>query len=353
MNGLVAGLHLRWDGVWQRPHHLLTRFARRVPIVVIEEPFAAAHDRDEIRTFGNLRVIRPLRARGYGAPYIDEQAIATARSLLGVSDAAVWLYTPMMLELADAFAGPLVYDCMDDLAAFDFAPAGMRERERALLERATLVFAGGRSLYASRASYGAKVKLVPSGVEFERFSASPEIAPHPVVAELPSPVYCYVGVIDERIDYEIIAALAEASERPNVVLIGPTVKVDPARFPRRPNVHFTGGVPYASLPSFLAGTDVALMPFAQNASTRSISPTKTLEYFAARVPVATTPIADVLADYDDLVDIGDDPATFIAACRRAAGAGAARLDRAQQTARAHGWDTIAEAMWNDVAKALG
>jgi hypothetical protein len=350
MRGLVAGLHLRWDGVRQRPHHLLTRLARHVPVVVIEEPFAAARDRDEVRRYGGVTVIRPLRARGYGAPFVDERATATARSLIGARDAAVWLYTPMMLELGDAFTGPLVYDCMDDLAAFDFAPAGMRERERMLMERASVIFAGGRSLYASRLAFRDKLRLYPSGVEFERFAAAPEIAPHPVVAELSRPVYGYVGVVDERIDYEILAALAEAPGAPNVVLIGPTAKVDPARFPRRPNVHFTGGVPYASLPSFLAGIDVALMPFAHNESTRSISPTKTLEYFAARVPVATTPVADVLADYADVVEVGDGPAAFVAACERARAAGPARLDRAQEAARRHGWDAIAEAMWSVVSR---
>lgn len=346
MKGIVAGLHLRWDGVRQRPHHVLTRLARRAPVVVIEEMFPAARDEDEVRTHGALRVIRPLRARPYGPPLIDARAIAASRRLIEDDDACVWLYTPMMLELADAYRGPVVYDCMDDLAAFDFAPAGMRERERKLLERASLVFAGGRSLYASRSGYGAKVRCLPSGVEYERFSEVPAIAPHPLVAELRTPVYGYIGVIDERIDYAVLSALARSPHQPNVLLIGPTAKVDPAVFPRRPNVHFTGRVPYEGLPSYLAGFDVALMPFARNESTRSISPTKTLEYFAARVPVATTPVADVLADYRELVEVGDDPEAFVDACRRAGRADRARLDRAQSAARDRGWDEIVTVMWN-------
>lgn len=351
IGGIIVGLHLRWDGVWQRPHHLLSRFARRLPVVIIEEPFPAARDEDEVRTYENVRVIRPLRTRGYGAPYVDDRALGTARRLLGSREAAVWLYTPMMLEIADAFGGPLVYDCMDDLAAFDFAPQGIRERERVLLERADLVFAGGRSLYLARAHYGEKVKLYPSGVEYERFSVAPSLRPHPIVAELTGPVYGYIGVIDERIDYDILAALADAAEEPNIVMIGPTVKADPGRFPQRPNAHFTGIVPYTTLPSFLAGIDVALMPFAANRSTRSISPTKTLEYFAARVPVATTPVADVLAEYGELVDVGESPAAFAAACARARFASRERLDRAQRAARARSWDAIAAAMWREVFSA--
>lgn len=345
IEGIVAGLHLRWDGVRQRPHHLLSRLAARVPVVVIEEPFPARHDRDEVRRFGALQVIRPLRERGYGEPAIDEHAIATARTLLPGAN-LVWLYTPMMLALAEAFpAAGLVYDCMDDLASFDFAPPQMRERERSLLERAAVIFAGGRSLYAARSSYGEKVHLMPSGVEYERFAAAPRPVPHPVMRDLAPPVYAYTGVIDERLDYDLLTALADAPPRPNIVMIGPTTKVDPALFPQRPNVHFTGWTPYETLPSYLAGAGVAIMPFARNESTRSISPTKTLEYFAARVPVATTPIADVLAEYGDLVESGDDPESFIAACARAQRSGAARLDRAQAAARERGWDTIMERMW--------
>ncbi len=130
----VAGLHLRWDGVWQRPHHLLTRLGMRIPVVVVEEPLAAPADRDEVLDAGNVQVIRPLRTRGWGEPFVDAQAIATARRLAGDGPCGVWLYTPMMAALTDAFgAAPLFYDVMDDLAAFDFAPAGIAEREDAVL----------------------------------------------------------------------------------------------------------------------------------------------------------------------------------------------------------------------------
>lgn len=335
----VAGLHLRWDGVWQRPHHLLSRLAQRVPVIVIEEPFAAADDRDEVRREGNLRVIRPLRRRGWSMPLIDEQAIATARGIAGTRRCGAWLYTPMMSELIDAFgASPVVYDVMDDLANFDFAPAGMREREAALLERADVVFTGGRTLYESRRAYGAKVHCVPSGVELERFAA--DVGPHPLTAMLPAPVLAYVGVIDERLDYELIAALADAFPHGHVVLAGPVVKVDPACLPQRANVHYTGRLPYASLPSLLAGTDVALMPFALNRATASISPTKTLEYFAARRPVVSTPIADVVAEYGDIAYIADGPRAFVAAVREALAAPPERIARGVAAAAARTWDAI-------------
>jgi hypothetical protein len=241
-------------------------------VVVIEEPFAAPLDRDEVTRFGDVTVIRPLRRRGWSLPLVDAQAIATARELVAhaAGEIGVWLYTPMMLDLAAAFsANPLVFDCMDELAAFAGAPPDIAERDRVLVERADLVFAGGHSLYERRKAAGAKVRCYPSGVEYERFAA--DVAPHPLPAELRSPVFGYAGVIDERIDIDIIAGLSEAFPHGNVVLVGPIVKIDPAILPRRPNVHFTGIVPYASLPSFLNGFDVAIMPFARNRATENIT----------------------------------------------------------------------------------
>jgi UDP-galactopyranose mutase len=346
----VAGLHLRWDGVWQRPHHLLSRLAERARVVVIEEPFGAHEDRDEVRRDGNITVVRPLRRRGWSEPLVDASAIATAHGILGGGTCGVWLYTPMMSQLIDAFAAsPVVYDAMDELANFDFAPAGMRERESALLERADVVFAGGRSLYENRRGYGAKVQCVPSGVEVERFAAA--VAPHPLVANLRGRVFAYVGVIDERLDYGIIAALADAFPADHVVLAGPVVKVDPARLPQRTNVHYTGRLPYAMLPSLLAGADVALMPFAINRATASISPTKTLEYFAAGVPVVSTPVADVVSAYGEIARIAGGPEAFVAAVRDALKPDPARIERGRGAAAAQAWDAIFARMWQALESA--
>lgn len=341
---LVAGLHLRWDGVWQRPHHLLSRFARRVPVVVVEEPFFAPEDRDEIRRDGAVTIVRPLRREPRRA-FIDSSAIAAARALLGEKAPAVWLYQPMMLALADAFpAAPLVYDCMDDLAAFAFAPPEMSVRESTLLERAAAVFCGGRTLYERRRRYGEKVQLLPSGVEYERFAAAVSLPPHPLLEPLPPPRYGYVGVVDERLDPAILAALAGDAERPNVMIVGPVVKIDPAILPEATNLHFTGALPYAELPSILAGLEVALMPFALNESTRSISPTKTLEYLAAGVPVVSTPVADVVHDFGDVVTISD-AAGFSRACAAARVRDQAARARGQAIARTRTWDALAARMW--------
>ncbi|MGP6159809.1 MAG: glycosyltransferase [Vulcanimicrobiaceae bacterium] len=343
---VVAGSHLRFGGVWQRPQQLLTRIARRVPVLFIEEPFLGAADRNELEHHGSLTLLRPVR-RTLGAERIDARTLDAARAWVAQRRALVWLYTPMMLALADGFgAAPLVYDCMDELAAFDFAPPEMAERERELLARADLVFTGGRSLYARRRALGAKVKLFPSGVEFEHFARAQTLRPHPLFSNLAGPVWGYFGAIDERIDIAVLDALAKLDG--NLVLVGPIVKISPAILPRRPNVHFTGQLDYALLPELLAGFHVAIMPFAHNAATANISPTKTPEYLAGGKPVVSTPVADVVADYAGVVTIADTPEAFARACREALAPNPQRVADGIERARSAGWDAIVAALWSDL-----
>jgi glycosyltransferase involved in cell wall biosynthesis len=344
---VVVGSHLRFGGIWQRPQQLLTRLARRVPVLFIEEPFSGAADRDDFERHGTLTVLRPVR-RTLGAERIDARTLEAARVWAAGRRALVWLYTPMMLALAGEFGdAPLVYDCMDELAAFAFAPPEMHAREQALLARADLVFTGGRSLYERRRGLGEKVKLYPSGVEFQHFARAATLPPHPLFAHLTGPVWGYFGAIDERLDLDVLAALAELEG--HLVLVGPVVKISPALLPRRANVHFTGLLDYELLPAFLAGFDVAIMPFARNEATANISPTKTPEYLAGGKPVVSTPIADVVADYADVVAIAATPEAFARACREALPPDPRRIARGVERARSAGWDAIVAAMWSDLA----
>ena len=348
---IVAGSHLRYAGVWQRPQQILSRLAQHVPVLVVEEPFLGAHEGEHREDRGELDVLRPIRT-SFDVGRVDAKTLAAVRAWVGTRRPLIWLYSPMLLALAQAFPdAPVVYDCMDELAAFAFAPPEMKARERELLQRATLIFTGGRSLYEARKHLGAKVRLYPSGVEFEHFARAATIAPHPLFAYLPKPVYGYFGVIDERLDLDVLNALAESDA--HTVMIGPVVKIDSAILPRRPNVHFTGAVDYAELPAFLAGFDVALLPFARNEATANISPTKTPEYLAGGRPVVSTPIADVIADWGDVVTIAQTPAGFVAACRRAALLrDGATVAAGTGRARAAGWDPLVASMWADVRTAI-
>jgi glycosyltransferase involved in cell wall biosynthesis len=345
-DAILVASHLRYDGVWQRPQQILTRFAREVPVLFIEEQFPSHEDRNEFTRHGNVTVLRPLRRR---ADYtqLDAATIQAAAVWLAGRRPLVWLYTPMLLGLADAFEHrPLVYDCMDELAAFRFAPPQMREREAQLLERADLVFTGGQSLYARRRALGDHVRLYPSGVEFEHFSRALTAEAHPLYRGLVRPVYGYFGVIDERIDYAILAALAESGA--SIVMVGPFAKIDPATLPRKTSLHFTGQVPYSELPRHLAGFDVAIMPFARNEATAFISPTKTPEYLAGGKPVVSTSIADVVARYGEVVRFADDPPAFVATCAAACRPDPQRFSRGIALARADGWDAIVAAMKADI-----
>ncbi len=345
-DAIVVASHLRYDGVWQRPQQILTRFAREVPVLFVEEQFPSHEDRNEFAQHGNLTVLRPLRRRA-DYTHLDDATIEAARQWLGARRPLVWLYTPMLLRLTDAFEGaPLVYDCMDELAAFRFAPPQMREREAELLARADLVFTGGRSLFERRRALGEKVKLYPSGVEFEHFARARALEPHPLYRRLVRPVYGYFGVIDERIDYEILTALAESGA--SIVMVGPFAKIDPATLPRKTSLHFTGQISYSELPRHLAGFDVAIMPFARNEATAFISPTKTPEYLAGGKPVVSTSIADVVAGYGEVVRFADDAASFAGACAAACRPDPQRIGRGIALARAAGWDAIVASMAEDI-----
>ncbi len=232
-----------------------------------------------------------------------------------------WYYTPMMLPFSDHVQSEcVVYDCMDELANFRFAPPRLLELERQLIASADLVFTGGYSLYEAKKDRHPSVHPFPSSVDRRHFAMArgPGIEPEDQKA-IPGPKLGFFGVVDERMDLDLLAAVADAHPAWSVVVVGPVVKIDPKDLPQRENLHFLGGRTYAELPAYLSGWDVALMPFALNDSTRFISPTKTPEYLAGGRPVVSTPITDVVRHYEELeaVFIARGPDAFVAACEQA------------------------------------
>ena len=356
---VVCHSHLRWDWVYQRPQHLLSRLARRWPVIVEEEP--AFDDRppglDVLAVAPNVTVLRPHRPADHDQDLgaLVEDYIRMAR---GGRPVVRWFYSAMFAPYGDRLADDqvVVYDCMDELANFANAPAGLIEAESRLLERADVVFTGGRSLYESKRDRNANVHCFPSAVEPEHFARSldPDLALPADVAGLPRPIFGYYGAVDERLDYGLIAALADANKAGSVVLVGPMIKVDPASLPKRPNLHYLGQKSYAELPGYLKAFDVCLMPWALNEATRTISPTKTLEYMAGGKPIVSTAVRDVVRDHGDLVFVADDIAGFVDMAMSAAdrfdearrGAGRKRADES-------GWDAVADAMRTLVEEPLG
>ncbi|HMG06608.1 MAG TPA: glycosyltransferase [Chthoniobacterales bacterium] len=237
-------------------------------------------------------------------------------------DPVQWFYDPMAVT---AFAGHLnesaiVYDCMDQLSQFRGAPAELVRRERELLAVADIVFAGGPKIWKEKRRQNPNCFAFGCGVDADHFGQASHVSTAvPLdIASLPRPVYGYVGVVDERIDYDLVALLADENRGGSVVMIGPWTKVDPATFPRRENLHWLGGRDYAQLPNYAKGFDVCLMPFALNEATEFINPTKALEYMATGRPIVSSAIEDVILQFEDVVKIGRSHEEFVAKCRRAA-----------------------------------
>ncbi len=315
--------HLRWDFVFQRPQHVLSRLASHYQIIFIEEPVFEPGDAGLhfSSPAPNVTVVRPHTPQTQ-AGFHDEQLSMLKplmAQLCGKDESpVVWFYTPMALPLLTHFApSTVVYDCMDELALFENAPRQLLQRESALLKRADVVFTGGPSLYASKKPRHPNVHCFPSSVDAIHFEqALDRTNDHPLQENLPHPRLGYYGVIDERMDLPLVAALADAHPEWQIMMVGPVVKIDPLTLPVRPNIHYFGQRPYQALPQFLAGWDVCLMPFVLNDSTKFISPTKVLEYMAAELPIVSTAITDVVAPYGDIVFIGQNTEEFILYCQQ-------------------------------------
>jgi glycosyltransferase involved in cell wall biosynthesis len=361
MKTLVVFSHLRWNFVYQRPQHLLSRLAQRWQVIFIEEPMLRA-GQNELERFApapNVQVWRPHvtgDAPGFHDDHLPalQRMVADAMSEEDVSDYWVWFYTPMALPLATELAPRgVVYDCMDELTAFRHAPRQLVQRENALFKMADLVFTGGRSLYNAKQGRHPQVFCFPSSVDAKHFSSA--AGEHPLLAGIARPRLGYCGVIDERVDIDLIDQMAQARPQWQIVMVGPVVKIDPATLPRHPNIHWLGQQGYDDLPRLISGWDVCLLPFAMNEATRFISPTKTLEYMACGRPSVSTPIKDVVEPYGHLVSIADTPSAFIAACDQI-------LQRAPQQQLEHAkalaevvagtsWDATAQAMAELIAAA--
>jgi UDP-galactopyranose mutase len=346
---LVCLSHLRWDFVYQRPQHLLSRCARDRRVFFFEEPvFDGGPLRLEMKEReGGVRVAVPHLPEGLTSDVARDAAQAGLVERLlaenGVSDFVLWYYTPMALRFTRSLR-PLavVYDCMDELSAFRGASPLLRTLEQELLARADLVFTGGQSLYEAKRDRHPRVHAFPSSIDAAHFARARARLEEPAdQAGIARPRLGFFGVIDERFDVELIGTVARLRPRWQFVLVGPVVKIDPATLPRSENIHYLGMKSYEELPAYLAGWDAALLPFARNESTRFISPTKTPEYLAAGKPVVSTSIRDVVRPYGELglVRIADEPGEFVRACEEAMREdAAARVEKVNALLAQTSWD---------------
>jgi UDP-galactopyranose mutase len=356
---LVCLSHLRWDFVYQRPQHLLSRFAKERRVFFVEEPiFTDGMMRLEVteRRCG-VRVVVPHLP----VDLLSDVAIeAVQQGMIDrlfaehkIHEHILWYYTPMAVAWTRHLQ-PLatVYDCMDELSAFKGAPPSLRSREAELIRRADLLFTGGQSLYQAKRDLHPNVHAFPSSIDAAHFAQARTLDEDPAdQADIPHPRLGFFGVIDERLDIELLDGVAAARPDWQIVMIGPVVKIDPLDLPRRSNIHYLGGKDYQELPQYLAGWDVALLPFARNESTRFISPTKTPEYLAAGKAVVSTSIRDVVRPYGEqgLVHIADTVEDFIRAVETAMSDDArARLSQVDAFLAHDSWDRT----WTQMAQLI-
>ena len=322
---LVCFSHLRWGFVFQRPNHLLSRFSKHQRVFFIEEPvFHDGDDKLHIENYNdNLYVVTPHIKSGLSAEDVltrQQKFITNLITNMKINRFFSWYYTPMALPFTEHLNPELViYDCMDELSAFKFAPPQLTQLEKDLFSKADVVFTGGHSIYESKKNQHHNIHPFPSSIDKHHFGSARSFKGDPEdQKDIPHPRFGFFGVVDERFDIELLDNVAR--ERPNwhFIILGPIVKIDPATLPHYANVHYLGGKKYEELPAYISGWDIATIPFAMNESTRFISPTKTPEYLAAGKPVISTPIRDVVSPYGDskLVYIVKNAKEFISAAEK-------------------------------------
>ena len=350
---VVCLSHLRWSFVFQRPQHLMRRFAKDHRVFFWEEPVreagVTAHVRFEPCSVANVRVcvpVLPLEADAREANRLQELLLRDLLEEQRVSEYLLWYYTPMAYEFsADLKPAVTVFDCMDELSGFAGAPASLRENEASVFARADLVFTGGASLFESKQGKHNSVFLFPSSVDAAHFGRARKSQDDPGdQSNIPRPRLGYAGVIDERMDLELIRQVARARPEWQLVLLGPVVKIDPASLPQAANIHYLGMKPYEQLPRYLSSWQIGMLPFASNDATRFISPTKTPEYLAAGLRVVSTPIRDVVVSYGELglAGIASSPEEFVAVVEEylAQGVSESFREKADAFLKRNSWDSV-------------
>jgi len=368
---LIVHCHLCWDWVWQRPQQFMSRFSQKHRVLFVE---TMAPDENlvtplvQLRRFEKWPNLTLLRLqfpawRWSNGKWVDrERRTLVKQALRGplrgeFNNAVQWFYDPMAVT---AFAGQMgeiaiVYDCMDELSKFKGAPPEIRKREAELLAVADVVFTGGRRMWESKSQHNSNCHFYGCGVDVPHFSKarSPQTVVPEDIANLPKPVLGYFGVVDERIDYELLEKLAIANPNGSVVMVGPMTKIDPASLPRPKNLHWMGGRDYSQLPAYCKGFDVCMMPFALNEATEYINPTKALEYMATGRGIVSSAIYDVVKNFGSVVKVANSHNDFIAYCRAAAEhADGEAIQRGLEMASANSWESIVEKMEGHIVEAL-
>jgi glycosyltransferase involved in cell wall biosynthesis len=304
---IVVMCHLRWEFVYQRPQHIISRLSKDHKILFIEEPLKKETKGHNLKILSqNLHILQP------NTDSIEEIGSILTDFLRNTRVPIGWFYSASFIPLLEQLEfDHIIYDCMDELSMFKGAPQHLIEQEKYLLAHTDVVFTGGKSLYESKKQIHDNVFCFPSSVDEEHFATAKNGVSLPAdIATIPHPIAGYYGVVDERIDLDLLEKTAVTNPDISFVMIGPVVKIQEEELPQAPNIHYLGMKPYKVLPNYLKAFDIAMMPFALNDATKFISPTKTLEYMAAGKPIISTKIKDVVRDYSHCIKLVTDSDDF-------------------------------------------
>ena len=356
---IIVHSHLSWDWVWQRPQQFHSRLSKTHPILFVEGPIVS----DQVTTSGvtlreisdypNIVVLQMVMpaARWADGAWVDAERRRLVHSVLEgplgrtFENPVQWFYDPMAVTsfLGHMDEAAVVYDCMDELSKFKGAPPELVRRERELLNAADVVFAGGPKMARAKSRYHSNCYSYGCGVDIKHFGKARHAATQVPddVAQFAGPVLGYIGVVDERVDYDLLAKLADHNADWTVAIVGPVAKVDSADFPKRDNLRFLGGRDYAELPRYAKAFDLCLMPFAKNEATEFINPTKALEYMATGTPIVSTDVEDVVLQFSAVVKVAATHEEFVAHCEMSlAQPNARRIAAGMKMARNNSWESI-------------
>ena len=320
---LVCLGHVRWQSEFQRPQHLMTRYARNRRVFFVEEPIFddTLETRITVDVHDGVHVVVPHLPRAFGETESISAQRAALEQLLArerITRYVIWYCTPLALRFSSHLTpAGVAYDCIDELSTPGGAATELPALERELMRRADVVFTGGQSLYEARKGQHPNIHAVPNSVDVAHFASARQHEPDPPDQKpIPGPRLGFFGVLDERLDMPLLQGLADARPDWQLVMIGPVVTIDRRDLPRRPNIHYLGPKAYAELPRYIGGWDVALLLFARSEATRFIDATSTLAYLAAGRPVVSTSIHDVISPYGErgLVYLADTVTDMVRAC---------------------------------------
>lgn len=353
---LLVFSHLRWDFMFQRPQHLLSRHAKYRRVFYFEEPVFGMTELPRLHlreTSENVLVVIP-----YLPSHIEPEKIEAAMNDLvdelvyeeELIDYTIWYYTPKAIGFTQQLQPQaVIFDCLNELSLLKGSPEALIQQEKELMKKADVVFTGSQSLYDAMKALHHNIHPISSSIDYEHFSQARQklIEPDDQI-NIPHPRIGFYGVIDERFDVDLLLKIAEIRPNYHFIVVGPVVNIDPRILPRRNNIHYLGKKDYHALPLYLAGWDCAMMPYAHNESTRYISPAKTLEFLAAGRPIVSTSLPDVVCPYGNqrLVQVADTPEDFLDAIDRGMSnkKDPEWLDRVDHFLRDQSWDQTFKTM---------